>query len=158
MKLSLRNKVERYPDVATMSHSLLQWQSGWWHDLRWSILYNAAKYLAAILNPLTGKNGFTIKNSECFVNKIKDLEVPPFRKMVSSDVSAHFTSIVVDEAIHVIWGRLQKDTALSEKCELSVDQIITHLEFSLNTTYFVCDSVFYCQFRGTPMESPISPG
>ena len=51
-------------------------------------MYKAAKYLAAILNLLTGKNGFIIKNSEDFVNMIKDLEVPPPREMVSYDVSA----------------------------------------------------------------------
>ena len=101
----------------------------------WSILYKAAKYLVAILNPLTDKNRFTIKNSEDFVNTIKDLEVPPPRKMVSYDVSALFTSIPVDEAICVIRRRLEKDTSLSERCELSIDQIITLLEFSLNTTY-----------------------
>ena len=57
-----------------------------------SILYKTAKYLAEILNPLTSKNRFTIKNSQDFVNKIKDLEVPSPRKMVSYDVSALFTS------------------------------------------------------------------
>ena len=32
------------------------------------------------------------------------------------------------------------------------------LKFNLNTTYFVCDGVFYIQIRGAPMGSPISPG
>ena len=31
------------------------------------------------------------------------------------------------------------------------------LELSLNTTYFVCDGVFYHQIRGTPIGSHISP-
>ena len=62
-----------------------------------SITYKVAKYLAAIPNPPTGKNRFTIKNSYNFVNKIKDLEIP--RKMVSYDISTLFTSIPVDEAI-----------------------------------------------------------
>ena len=99
-----------------------------------SISYKPAKYLAAILNPLTGKNGFTIKNSENFVNKIRDLENPPPRKMVSYDVSALFMNIRVDEAIRIIWERLEKDTFLSKRCYLSTDRIITLLEFSLNTT------------------------
>ena len=51
-----------------------------------SISYKVAD-LAAILNPLTGKNGFTIKNSEDFVTKIKDLDVPPPRTLISYDVS-----------------------------------------------------------------------
>ena len=67
-----------------------------------SILYKTAKYFAEILNPLAGKNGLNIKNSEDFVNKIRDLEVPPPRKMVCYDMSTLFTSIPVDEAICVI--------------------------------------------------------
>ena len=100
-----------------------------------SISYKVAKYLAVILNPLT--NGFTIKNSEDFVNKIKDLKLPPPRKMVFYDISALFTSIPVDEAIQVIHERLDKDTSLSKRCKFSIDQVTTLLEFCLNTTYFV---------------------
>ena len=108
------------------------------------------------LNKLTGKNGFTFKNSEDFVNKVKYLEVPPHRKMVTYAGSALFTSIPVDEAILVILGLLQKDISLSARCELSINQMITVLEFSLNTTYVVCDSVFYHQIRCATMGSPIS--
>ena len=126
-----------------------------------SISYKVAKYLTVILSPMMGKNGFTLKNSEDFVNKVKDLEVPPPRKMVSYDVSAIFTSIPVDEAIQVICGRLEKYTSLSKRRELSIDQVITLLEFCLNTIYFVCDSMFYlgfnCQIRGAPRGSSISP-
>ena len=43
-------------------------------------------------------------------------------------------------------------------CDLSIDQVIILLEFSLNTSYFVCDGVFYRQIRGATMGSPISPG
>ena len=77
---------------------------------------------------------------------------------VSYDVSALFTSIPVDEAIRIIRVRLEKDIPLSERCDLSTDQIITLLELSLNITYFVCHGVFYCQIRGAPMGSPISLG
>ena len=66
-----------------------------------------------------------------------------------------FTSIPVDEAISIIWGKLEKDTSLSERCVLSIDHIITLLEFSLNTTYLICDGVFYHQIRGAPMGSLI---
>ena len=115
-----------------------------------NIFYKVAKYLAAILNPLAGKNRFTIKNSEDFVTKIKDLEVPPLRKMVSYDVSTLFRSIPVGEAIRVIHGRLEKDASVSERCELSKDQVITVLEFCFNTIYFVCDGVFYHQIQDPP--------
>ena len=74
------------------------------------ISYKVAKYLAVILNPLIDKNRLTIKNNEDFVNKIKDLEIALPKKMVSYDVSTLFSSILVDEAIRVILGRLEKDT------------------------------------------------
>ena len=43
-----------------------------------------------------------VKNSTQFVKKIKELEVPPGRKMVSFDVTVLFTSIPVTEAVSVI--------------------------------------------------------
>ena len=75
----------------------------------------------------------------------------------SGFIFALFTSIPVGEAIQVIRGWLEKNTSLSERCELSIDQVITLLELFCNTTYFVCDSIFYCQICGTPMVLPISP-
>ena len=90
-----------------------------------------------------------------FVKKIKELEVPPGRKMVSFDVTALFMSIPVTEAVSVIKDRLNQDTTLKDRCELSVNQIITLLEICLNTTYFIYDGVFYKQ-KGAAMGSPVS--
>ena len=78
--------------------------------------------------------------------------------MVSYHVPAIFTGIPVDEAIRVIWEMLEKDTSLSNRSDLSMDQIITVLEFSFNTTYFVSDGVFQRHIRVAPMGPPISPG
>ena len=91
-----------------------------------------------------------------FVKKVKELEVPPGRKMVSFDVTALFTSIPVTEEVSVIKDRLNQDTTLKDRCELSVNQIITLLEICLNTTYFIYDGVFYKQKKGAAMGSPVS--
>ena len=64
------------------------------------------------------------------------------------DVTALFTSIPVTEAVSVIKDRLNQDTTLKDRCELSVNQIITLLEICLNTTYFIYDGVFYKQKKG----------
>jgi len=77
--------------------------------------------------------------------------------MVSYDVSALFTSIPIDTAIKVIRRRLEEDTTLPNRTELSPDQIIQLLQFCLETTYFVCKGTFYGQIRGAPMGSPVSP-
>ncbi len=91
------------------------------------------------------------------MKKIKDVEVPPPYKLVSYDVSALFTSIPVDEAVRIIKKKLLADVTLTERCELSVDQLTILLDFCLNTTYFVCNEIFYRQVHGAPMGGPISP-
>ena len=58
--------------------------------------------LAKILRPLVGLNNHHIINSEDFINKIADLEVPPGQKRVSYDVSALFTSIPINEAMSIV--------------------------------------------------------
>ena len=123
-----------------------------------SITYHLAKHLAAILNSVKGKNGHGIKNSEDFVQKIASLEIPTPRKLVSYDVSALFTCIPVDYALQVIKKKLTDDPSWKEVTELSLDHILTLLEFCLSTTYFVCGGVFYKQVHGAPMGSPVSPG
>ncbi|XP_053400503.1 uncharacterized protein LOC128557292 [Mercenaria mercenaria] len=115
------------------------------------------RYLADVLSPLVGKTEQHILNSKHFAEKIKNLEVPPVKKLVSYDVTALFTSIPVDKAIKVIKERLKKDNTLKEKSILSVDEITTFLEFVLNTTYFVYHGTFYKQKHGAAMGLPVSP-
>ena len=123
-----------------------------------SITYKTSKHLAVILNSVKGKNGYSVKNSEDLVNKIKSLEVPPPFKLVSYDVSALFTSIPVDYALTVIRKKLDNDHEWKQHTELSLEQIMELLELCLNTTYFVYDGVMYRQVFGAPMGAPISPG
>ena len=72
-------------------------------------MYNTAKFFAKIIRPLVGHNGHHIINSEGFTNKIADLKVPPWQKLVSYDVSALFTSIPINEAIPVVRAKLEDD-------------------------------------------------
>ena len=82
---------------------------------RGSITYNAARVLADVLSPLVGKTEHHIQNSSDFVNKVKDLEVPPSQKLVSYDVSALFTSIPVPDAIAAIERKLNSDPLLHKR-------------------------------------------
>jgi hypothetical protein len=122
-----------------------------------SITYKAARLIADILNPLVGNTEHHITNSGDFVDKIKDLEVPPGQKLVSYDVSALFTSIPVPEAIAAVKEKLDRDANLSERTPLSSDQILELLTFCLNTTYFMYNGQFYKQTHGAAMGSPVSP-
>ena len=123
-----------------------------------SVTESVAKHLSKILNEVKGKNPHSVKNSEDFVNKIKDLEVPPTQKMVSFDVSALFTSIPVEFALQAIKQKLSNDESWKKLTEFSLSQVLVLLELVLSTTYFMFRGKFYRQKFGAPMGSPISPG
>ena len=122
-----------------------------------SITYETAKFLSKILGPLTGKTQHHVKNSTDFVEKIKDLEVPPPWKLVSYDVSALFTSIPIQEALDVTKRLLEKDKSWTEKTKLNASDILELLDICLNTTYFTYQGKLYKQKQGAAMGSPISP-
>ena len=77
-----------------------------------SVMYSTAKFLAKIIRPLVGLNNHHIINSEDFINKIADLEVPPGQKLVSYDVPALFTSIPINEAMSIVIDQNWKVTQL----------------------------------------------
>ncbi|XP_068720552.1 uncharacterized protein [Montipora capricornis] len=122
-----------------------------------SVMYDTAKFLAKIMKPLVGLNSHHIVNSEDFVNKIAELEVPPGQKLVSYDVSSLFTSIPINEAIPVVRAKLESDQSLPDRCPLDIAQLSVLLEMCLSSTYFTFHGEFYKQKKGAAMGSPISP-
>ena len=120
-------------------------------------MYDTAKFLAKIMKPLVGHNSHHIVNSEDFVNKIAELEVPPGQKLVSYDVSSLFTSIPINEAIPVVRAKLESDQSLPDRCPLDIAQLSALLEMCLSSTYFTFQGEFYKQKKGAAMGSPISP-
>jgi hypothetical protein len=76
--------------------------------------------------------------------------------MVSFDVISLFTSIPIELAISVVKERLDLDTTLSTRTNLSKANIMILLKFVLDNCFFQCNSSFYQQIFGCPMGSPIS--
>jgi hypothetical protein len=122
-----------------------------------SITYNCAKYLAEVISPVIGKNYHHIKNSQQFSDIIKSCTVAEDEELCSYNVSALFTSILVDKAAGGIWWKLQADEMLGERTSLSPWDITELLKFCLNCTYFIYNGEFYRQIYGAAVRSPISP-
>ena len=80
--------------------------------------------------------------------------MPPPRKLVPVpyDVTVIFTSIPVEDAIIVIKTKLEQNTKLHDRCKLFMNQIVTLLEFCLNTTYSVCGGIFSREISGVPVS------
>lgn len=84
--------------------------------------YNTSRFLTKILSPLQNLNGFSVKNSADFADKISKLTVEPDEVMVSFDVISLFTAIPVKKACDYIRKRLERDPTLSERTNLNIDQ------------------------------------
>jgi len=76
--------------------------------------------------------------------------------MVLCDVVSLFTSIPTTLALEVTKNRLEADPTISERTNMSVDNIMNLLEFVLNNKYFVVDGTFYKQIFGCPLGSSVS--
>ena len=116
--------------------------------------YQVSKHLASILSPL--QNKFSVTNSCDFVRKVSICNIAPQEIMVSFDVVSLFTSISTTLALQVTKSRLEVDPTISERTNISVDNIMNLLEFVLDNNYFIVDGTFYKQIFGCPMGSPVS--
>ncbi len=120
-------------------------------------LYNMSKHLAHILSPLQNHNGYSVTNSTDFTNKLINTTIEDDEIMISFDVVSLFTAIPVDRACEHIRNKLCKDNTLGQRSNLSIDDIIKLLRFTLSNSYFNYNNETYKQIHGCAMGSPVSP-
>ena len=76
--------------------------------------------------------------------------------MVSFDVVSLFTAIPVQKTCHYIRTKLEQDDTLTLRTNLTIDDIISLLDFTLSNNYFIYNDVTYKQINGYAMGSPVS--
>ena len=76
---------------------------------------------------------------------------------MSYDVKVLFTSVPTTQATNIIKKLLEQDQELQQRTLLSIENIISLLEFCLNSTYFSFQGKYFKQLEGAAMGSPISP-
>ena len=126
-------------------------------DYTGSIAYNLSRSLADVLSPLVGKTQYHVENSKSLMNDIKDLKLEDDETLVSFDVVSLFTNTPIDVTLQIIKERLENDTKLKDRTNLTPEDIIELLHFVLTTTYFKFNGEIYRQKFGTAMGSPVSP-
>ena len=99
-----------------------------------SVTYAAAKELTKILKPLVGKYPHHVNSTHDFVEKVKHITLASGECISSYDVSALFSSVLVDPALGVIKDLLEKDPTLKDRTVLPVKDIILLLKFCLKNT------------------------
>ncbi|XP_066300839.1 uncharacterized protein [Branchiostoma lanceolatum] len=124
-------------------------------DYTGSIGYNTSRALADLLAPLVGNTKHHIKNSKHLADEMSSILVEEGDMFLSHDVVSLFTNTPIPETLDIIKRRLQADTDLKNRTNLTVDDIIELLTFIVTTTYFCFRGEIYQQKFGTAMGSPL---
>ena len=91
------------------------------------------------------------------MEQVRQFTLAPGECLSAYDVSALFTSVLVDPALGVIKDLLEKGPTLKDRTVLPVKDIILLLEFFLKNMYFSFQDQLYEQVEGAAMDSPVSP-
>ena len=119
--------------------------------------YQTSKEVARILKPLVGRSPHHLKNTQDFIDQIKGIHLGQDQCMMSYDVKALFTFVSTTKPITIIKQLLEQDQELQQRTSLSIENILSLLEFCINSTYFSFQGKFYEQLESAAMGSPLSP-
>ena len=122
-----------------------------------TVTYNTTKELAKILKPLVGMSSHNVQNTRNIVEHIKDVRLRQGECIISYDVTTLFTFVPIQPVLNIFQQRLAKEKDLQKKTCMTIKQIISLLEFCLNSTSFVFQGQYYQQMEGAAMGSPLSP-
>ena len=101
-----------------------------------AVTYLTSKEVARILRPLVGKSIHHVKNTQDFLDSIKGIHLGKDQCMMSYGVKALFTSVPTKKASNIIKQMLEEDQELSQRTALTIENIISLLEFCITSTYF----------------------
>ena len=122
-----------------------------------TVTYQTSKEVARILKPLVGSSSHHVKNTQDFIDQINGIHLGHDQCMMSYNVKVLFTSVPTTKAITLIKQLLEQDQELQQRTSLSMENILSLLEFCINSTYFSFQGKFYEQLEGAAMGSPLSP-
>lgn len=116
--------------------------------------YNLSKFIDRILNKVTNKFKFNVKNSFQVSKLLMGMILPADHMLVSFDAQSLFTNIkkeAVKDSISKHWDDIQKHTSLPE------NEFLEIVNFIFDNSYFSFQNKFYQQISGSAMGNPASP-
>ncbi|XP_057308243.1 uncharacterized protein LOC130646122 [Hydractinia symbiolongicarpus] len=95
-----------------------------------------------------------IKDTEQFVNKVKEINLDENEKLVSFDIADMYPSLPKSEVIHEVERRIREDTF---KTNLNKEALVRLVKISVEFMTFKIGNKFYNQADGLFIGSPASP-
>ncbi|XP_036317693.1 uncharacterized protein LOC118732671, partial [Rhagoletis pomonella] len=118
-----------------------------------SPLSNIARWLVKDLKKFGSFDGYSVKNSLDFIEKVRDIEIEKDEIMISFDVEALFPSIPVDTAIEAIQNHLNKFSLPEDKFNAYLNAI----KICMKHNCFQFRGVYYNNNFGCSMGNSLSP-
>lgn len=115
--------------------------------------YRVAEFIDFYLNPLSTRHASYIRDTYDFLEKVKDLRVPPGVILFSLDVESLYTNIETPLGLKAVRDCFDRypDSSRPEK------EILELLELSLTCNDFEFEGEWYLQIKGTAMGKKFAP-
>ena len=114
--------------------------------------YNLAKYLSKLLSPLR-QSGNTVKNTEEFIEELKQQKLSKEHKMLSFDVKSLFTNVPLNRTIDIILKRIYEKNEIVTS--ITKNEMKEMLILCTKNVHFTFESRTYVQTDGVAMGSPL---
>ena len=110
-----------------------------------------ASHLNGLLKPYIDKSTLVCKNSNEFVQQLRNIKIGPNDKMISFDAAALFPSVPIQDAINHVKGLLDEDQDLKNRTKLTPLDITDLISFCLSTSNFSYDGRHHTQRDSGPI-------
>lgn len=117
--------------------------------------YNISEYIDAHLQPVANQHPSYIKDTYDFLNKIRDIKVPPGALLITLDIESLYTNIQTADGLESVRKMFQKHP--TAHCLRPEKEILELLELNLNGNDFKFNDQWYLQVSGTAMGKKYAP-
>lgn len=112
-----------------------------------------AEYIEYFLNPISIKHPSYVKDTYDFIDKIRNIKLPPDCLLFTMDVDSLYTNIDTPSGLRAV-----KDFFVKYPDKNRPDEaLIKLLDINLNKNDFEFDSKYYLQIKGTAMGKKFAP-
>ncbi|PJE77741.1 hypothetical protein CI610_03331 [invertebrate metagenome] len=115
--------------------------------------YRIAEYIDHFLAPLSMKHPAYLKDTNDFINKIKNLTIPKDSLLVSLDVDSMYTNIDNRDGLRAV-GKIFQNNPDPDRPDL---EILEMLQSGLERNDFEFNGKWYLQISGTAMGKKFAP-
>ncbi|KAG7489839.1 hypothetical protein JOB18_021555 [Solea senegalensis] len=115
--------------------------------------YRTAEYLDFFLNPLSTTHPSYIKDTDDFIDKIKNVDIPADSILFTIDIDSLYTNIDIKEGIQSVNNIFSKnyDKKRPDK------ELLQLLEINLTRNDFEFNNEYFLQIKGTAMGKKFAP-